>query len=96
MTYSLAFLQNLSSWEILLIFMVVLLFFGAKRLPDLAKSLGKSMREFKNATSGIEKDIRSAMNGDEKPESKPSQSSVESTQAEAAKPAAEGEDEKKA
>ena len=31
----LAFLQNLSSWEIVLIFLVVLLFFGAKRLPEL-------------------------------------------------------------
>ena len=58
MMYNLAFLQNLSSWELILIFMVVLLFFGAKRLPGLAKSLGKSLREFKNATSGIENDLR--------------------------------------
>ena len=64
--YSLAFLQNLSSWELILIFMVVLLFFGAKRLPSLAKSLGKSLREFKNATSGIENDLRNAMEADDK------------------------------
>lgn len=64
---TLAFLQNLSSWEIVLIFLVVLLFFGAKRLPDLFRSLGKSIREFKDATSGIEEDIRSAMETDEKP-----------------------------
>jgi sec-independent protein translocase protein TatA len=63
--YSLAFLQNLSSWELILIFMVVLLFFGAKRLPGLAKSLGKSLREFKNATSGIENDLRNAMEADD-------------------------------
>lgn len=62
----LAFLQNLSSWEIVLIFLVVLLFFGAKRLPDLFRSFGKSMREFKKATSDIEEDIRTAM--DEQPE----------------------------
>lgn len=62
---TLAFLQNLSSWELILIFMVVLLFFGAKRLPGLAKSLGKSLREFKNATSGIENDLRNAMEADE-------------------------------
>ena len=82
---TLAFLQNLSSWEIILIFMVVLLFFGAKRLPGLAKSLGKSLREFKDATSGIEDDIRSAMNSDEpaaKPV-KPSKQSVEATPDEA-------------
>jgi len=62
----LAFLQNLSSWEIILIFLVVLLFFGAKRLPDLFRSFGKSLREFKKATSDIEDDIRTAM--DEEPE----------------------------
>jgi sec-independent protein translocase protein TatA len=65
-----AFLQNLSSWEIILIFLVVLLFFGAKRLPGLAKSFGKSMREFKKATSDIEEDIRTAMDEDPEP-SKP-------------------------
>jgi len=68
--YSLAFLQNLSSWEIVLIFLVVLLFFGAKRLPELFRSLGKSVKEFKSATSGIEEDIRSAMEAEE-PEKKP-------------------------
>lgn len=63
-----AFIQNLSSWEIILIFLVVLLFFGAKRLPDLFRSLGKSLREFKKATSDIEDDIRNAMEEeDEKP-----------------------------
>lgn len=68
--YPIAFIQNLSSWEIILIFMVVLLFFGAKRLPDLFRSFGKSLREFKKATSEIEDDIRSAMEEDPEP-SKP-------------------------
>lgn len=63
--HTLAFLQNLSSWEIVLIFLVVLLFFGAKRLPELFRSLGKSVKEFKSATSGIEEDIRSAMESEE-------------------------------
>jgi sec-independent protein translocase protein TatA len=67
---TIAFLQNLSSWEIILIFLVVLLFFGAKRLPDLSRSFGKSIREFKKATSDIESDIRTAM--DEEPEGKKS------------------------
>jgi sec-independent protein translocase protein TatA len=70
-TQSLAFLQNLSSWEIVLIFLVVLLFFGAKRLPELFRSLGKSIKEFKNATSGIEEDIRSAMDADDAPKAEP-------------------------
>jgi len=50
---------------------VVLLFFGAKRMPDLFRSAGKSIREFKKATSGIEQDIRSAMDVDIDAESKP-------------------------
>ncbi len=56
-----AFLQNLSTWEIVLIFLVILLFFGAKRLPELFRSFGKSFKEFKKATSEIEEDIRDAM-----------------------------------
>ena len=39
--------MNIGWPEILLILVVVLLLFGAKRLPDLARSLGKSMHEFK-------------------------------------------------
>lgn len=62
---TLAFLQNINGPEILLIFLVVLLLFGAKRLPELFRSFGKSIREFKKATSEIEDDIRTAM--DEEP-----------------------------
>lgn len=61
----LALLPNFSGPEIFLIFMVVLLLFGAKRLPELFKSFGKSIKEFKKATSGIEDDIRSAMDSDD-------------------------------
>ena len=60
-----AFLQNINGPEILLIFLIVLLLFGAKRLPELFKSFGKSIREFKKATSEIEDDFRTAM--DEEP-----------------------------
>ena len=59
-----AFIQNLNTPEIVMIGAVVLLFFGAKRMPDLFRSFGKSVREFKKATSGIEDDIRSAMDVD--------------------------------
>ena len=61
-----AFLQDINGPEILLIFLIVLLLFGAKRLPGLFKSFGKSIREFKKATTEIEEDIRTAM--DEEPE----------------------------
>ncbi|ADE54538.1 Sec-independent protein translocase subunit TatA/TatB [Coraliomargarita akajimensis] len=78
--HTLAFLQNLSSWELILIFLVVLLFFGAKRLPELFHSFGKSMREFKRATSDIEDDIRTAMETEEAPKKPtPAPKKVEAT-----------------
>ncbi len=56
-----AFLSNLSGWELVLIFAVILLFFGAKRLPELSESLGKSLKRFKKATSEVEEEVRSAL-----------------------------------
>lgn len=87
---SLAFLQNLSSWELILIFMVVLLFFGAKRLPELFRSFGKSMKEFKKATSEIEDDIRTAMDDEPTPVTKADSSkTVEAAPTSEPQPAAE-------
>lgn len=63
----LAFIQNLRAPEIILIFLVILLLFGAKRLPELFKSFGKSIKEFKKATADIEDDICTAMNATETP-----------------------------
>jgi len=53
--------------EILIILFVILLLFGAKKLPELARGLGKGMREFKRATSEIEEEIKSATDLDEPP-----------------------------
>ena len=55
---------NIGGSEFILILMVVLLFFGAKGIPDIAKSLGKASREFKDAMSGVEREIRDAANTD--------------------------------
>ncbi len=41
--------------EIIIIFLVILLIFGAKRIPEIARGLGKGIREFKSATSEITK-----------------------------------------
>ena len=54
---------NLGGGEIFVILLVVLIFFGAKRIPELAKGLGKGMREFKDAMSGVENEVRNAANG---------------------------------
>jgi sec-independent protein translocase protein TatA len=69
----------------LLIFLIVLLLFGAKRLPELSRSFGKSIREFKKATTDIEEDIRTAMDEEpEKPKATPAAKRVESEKSKAA------------
>lgn len=40
---------GLGIWELLLIFFIVLIFFGARRLPEIGSSLGKGIREFKDS-----------------------------------------------
>ena len=60
---------NIGTPEILIIVLIVLLLFGAKRLPELAKGLGQGIREFKGAIDGAKKDIEGS-NENEKPESK--------------------------
>ena len=47
--------------EMLIILVVVLIFFGPKRLPDLAKSLGKGIAEFKKASEEVKKGIEDAV-----------------------------------
>ena len=47
----------ISGQEIFVILLVVLLLFGANKIPDIAKGLGKGMREFKKATDDIKKEM---------------------------------------
>lgn len=49
---------GLGMWEIMLIFLVVLLLFGAKRLPEIGSSLGKGIREFKSSIREIEGELK--------------------------------------
>ena len=48
---------SLGPFEILLILLAVLLLFGAKRIPELARGLGKGIREFKDATNDIRQEF---------------------------------------
>lgn len=48
--------------EVFLIMLVILLFFGSKNIPTLARSLGKALREFKDATQGIQREIENSAN----------------------------------
>lgn len=61
-----AFLGNLGGPEVLLIVLFVLIFFGAKKIPELARGLGKGIREFKDATKDIKEEIEEGVK-EEKP-----------------------------
>jgi sec-independent protein translocase protein TatA len=51
-------LFTLGPWEIIAIVFVVILLFGAKRIPELAKGIGKGIREFKDASKEEQKEKR--------------------------------------
>ena len=53
----LAFIGSLGGQELIWIFIIVLLLFGAKKLPELARGVGKSMGEFKKAREEFEREI---------------------------------------
>ena len=53
----LAFLGPIGGPEMIMIFIVILLLFGAKKLPELARGVGKSMGEFKKAREEFEREI---------------------------------------
>lgn len=57
---------NLGGGEIFIIMIVILLFFGSKRIPDLARGMGKGMREFKDAMSGVQQELNDSMRVDQK------------------------------
>ena len=48
---------NLGPWEILLILIVILILFGARRLPELARGLGQGINEFRDAVDSSKKEI---------------------------------------
>ncbi len=71
LTPPLALFDSLGGLEMLVIFVLSLMLFGGKRLPEVAKGLGKSIREFKRAASGVEDEIRRAMDLDHSPHRRP-------------------------
>ena len=48
--------------EIIVILLFILIFFGSKKIPELAKGLGRAMREVKEASNEIKKEIRDSAN----------------------------------
>ena len=53
--------ENVGGGEVLLIVLVILIFFGPKKIPELAQSLGKGMRKFNDAKQGFESQVKTAM-----------------------------------
>lgn len=56
------FLESIGGGELLVIMLFILMFFGSKKIPDLAKGLGKGMREMKDAMNGVQSEIRQSIN----------------------------------
>jgi sec-independent protein translocase protein TatA len=65
-------------WEIVLILAVVLILFGAKKLPELAKGLGQGIKEFKKATNEVSNEINSAMDDNRYTSAPPRDRQIES------------------
>lgn len=58
---TLAVLGQLGWGELLIIFFIIMLIFGAKRLPEMAKSLGRAKKEFDEGIKGLSDDVKSGM-----------------------------------
>jgi len=61
---------GLGTPEIILIVIVILVLFGAKKIPEFMQGIGKGVREFKKATSDVEKEITDAAKTEPKKEEK--------------------------
>ncbi|MFZ9943728.1 MAG: Sec-independent protein translocase subunit TatA/TatB [Bacteroidia bacterium] len=62
---TLLFLESIGTGELFVILLFVLLFFGSKKIPELARGLGKGMREMNDAMRGIKDEIRTQATLDE-------------------------------
>ena len=78
MTHTFAFIGTIGAQEMMLIFLVILLLFGAKKLPELARGVGKSMGEFKKAREEFEHEITNAEKEATKPKPAPGKEQAKS------------------
>ena len=81
---------GISIWELMILLVVLLLIFGAKRLPEMGRSLGKGMREFKDSVTGVEEAVTIT-----EPAPKPVELPAATSESEAPASASEAEAERK-
>ncbi|MDR0970364.1 MAG: twin-arginine translocase TatA/TatE family subunit [Lentimicrobiaceae bacterium] len=55
---NLLFLGSIGYQEIIIVALVILLFFGGKKIPELMRGMGKGVKSFKDGMNGVEKDIK--------------------------------------
>lgn len=67
----LAFLEGIGAMEMALVGIIGLLLFGGKGLPDMARTLGRVVREFKKASANVEEEVKRVMNEEPAPAPKP-------------------------
>jgi len=73
---------GISIWELMILLIVLLLIFGAKRLPEMGRSLGKGMREFKDSVTGVEEAVTTTTPTPTSVELPPASSVQDSTESE--------------
>lgn len=69
------FIGNIGPWELVLILLIALIIFGPGKLPEVAKGLGKAVNQFKNASSGLQKEFQDALK-DPEPSAEPLKTTV--------------------
>jgi TatA/E family protein of Tat protein translocase len=62
---------NFGMQEVVIIFLIAILLFGAKKIPELARGLGKSVGEFKKARGEFERELNAAIHDDDKTKQAP-------------------------
>jgi len=72
------FLIGISGGEIIVVFLFILIFFGADKIPGFARTMGRTIRQVKDATSDIQRDIQNSVK-DVKDEAKKTDTSVRKT-----------------
>lgn len=70
-SHALAFLEGIGAMEMMLVAVIGLLLFGGKGLPDMARTIGKVVREFKKASANVEEEVKRVMNEEPSPRRSP-------------------------